>query len=128
MFINRTTIINETIKQPSPFYIIPPMYNLGMTIILIGLSIIVHELGHILAMCIYNKQFPKISFKNMEIIVDDNKGENIVIVWAGIITGIIPLLFTLRFVNGYWFVAIVIIYLFGCKYDFKKLRRFKNGK
>ena len=104
----------------------PYMFPLGMTVMYIGISIMVHELGHLIAMCIRNKQLPKISFKNMEIILEDEKGESAFIVWFGVVLGLIPLMFTRQYLNQYWFMGVVLAYLVGCKYDLKKLWRLRK--
>ena len=87
------------------------------------LTLMLHELGHILAMAWINGEFPEIKIGWREIVVEDgNKESSKIVYFMGIVGGLLPL------IGLFWFsvpvtIVLIILYLFGCKYDIKKMLR-----
>lgn len=104
------------------------MINLILTLIgILILSIITHEIGHILMLRIYNGWYPNVRIIQMEHIkVGEQKDytsltvkQRAVTYAGGILLGAVPLLL-FTFMTT-WTLILFIPYLMGCKTDIKNI-------
>jgi len=90
------------------------------------LTLIFHELGHVLSMAWINGEFPEIKLGWREIVIDDgNETLRPVVYLMGIVGGLFPL------VSFFWFnvpgaIILILLYFVGCKYDIKQLFKKKE--
>ena len=99
------------------------IFDIVMAVMYFILSIMFHELGHATMMWFFTKKFPKIRYNKEEKAFEVGKAKDyytlshtkyVLIIWAGIIMGIFPLLL----INTWmFFVAMVLYFFMGCKSD-----------
>jgi len=92
------------------------------------LMVVLHELGHILTMYIFNGSIPDIYFTKRYIEIGEIKDYIYLykfqynwILLMGVLSGLIPLFIFGNYLTWYLFVSVVIIYYAGCKEDIKNL-------
>jgi Zn-dependent protease len=90
-------------------------------VLVLFISIILHELGHLIVMREFLQYTPKIQWKNKAIVIGEEidymklgRKEYIMVMLCGIVSGAVPLLAF----EGLLFSILLAIYaLFGCKND-----------
>jgi|TARA_R100001530_G_scaffold111354_1_gene78491 uncharacterized membrane protein YbjE (DUF340 family) len=92
------------------------------------LSILIHEAGHVIVYHSFTKKYPKLNINRKEISLtypakDVTPQQQIIIILAGIVAGVLPLVLLadiLNLHNGY-LIALLLVYKVGCIWDFEEL-------
>jgi len=122
--INKITNITTSIGEPKKVLFFK-FSEIWFPLILFYISsYFFHEFGHFL---MAERFGLKPSFKGwgVETELDGTKEQQIKVAKAGILFGFIPIMLSFWSVSS-WFLVLIPLYLYGCRTDFKMIKRIKG--
>lgn len=90
------------------------------------LAIFFHEVGHLTTYKIFTKEIAEVKVEKLDLCINlDHKKlgdkELLVVYYAGIVAGIIPIVFILEYLGSTITLLLLITYLTGCFYDIRQV-------